>query len=341
MKKVLPFILIISVFLTSCAKENVEYIAYIDGIEVSKEEFLLAQLSAYTAADFIINSNGDIEKYTIEGINAVQWINNETIKNLKVNHYINQEFDNLSLTLSSEDEIAIDEKAQTQWQFYKELCELNNISYQTYYEYVTTSYKQNLILTYMLNEALEKTSLMNEEQDIVDENICKVYIFTIDSLILEKMQDLDRQEDFENILNIAIEKTNSGENFVEVIRQTVTQINEIVSFDYSYNRVDDYITDYVFLHRNDATNEFFDMPVRTAKFTVSENNEYRIIYRAPAYESEDEYDMYHQMIIHNEYFDDFEEDVLKKATQSEIDTHPKLFTVYSPIKVNIRKNAQW
>lgn len=166
--------LLMALTLVSCGGDS-SYIATYKDEKIPAGVYLYqlvnATQSAYAKVE---DSTKDVLKQTVDGENAALWIEKNAQKEMKRYLAVEQKFEELGLTLSSEAESAAVTQANTDWSNYGEWYEKNGISKDSLMKvYRNSAKKQQVFLAYY-DEGGQKAVSDEELKTYFEENYVKV-----------------------------------------------------------------------------------------------------------------------------------------------------------------------
>lgn len=140
----IAFIMIIS--MVGCG--DTSWAVKIDGYEVRAGIYIYFSYDAYMRALEKIKADGvdtedkkAVKKAKVENVPILEWVQNETTKQLSKFVAVEREFEKLQLTLSEEELVEIKQNAANFMDSYGEIFENNGIGEQSIKDVITSSYK--------------------------------------------------------------------------------------------------------------------------------------------------------------------------------------------------------
>lgn len=244
MKKIIAVILVAVLSCTAlvgCSKSYTSVLT-INGEEIAPNIYLLAQLeSYYNALDLVEEGTKDINKGTIEGVPAVQWIYDDAVKALKNYIYTENEFEEKGLSFTQEDLEQIEASAQYMWSYVQDMYKENGVGYETYKSMLMNTYKSDRIFNNTYGVGGEKEPSDDEAKKYLEESYARIKGFFI-----AKLNDAgepvaeDMLKDFGNYAVDALNELNGGADFIETQIKYMTMVGERVESENDFSNAEEY-----------------------------------------------------------------------------------------------------
>ncbi|MDO4567185.1 MAG: hypothetical protein Q4B42_07630 [Oscillospiraceae bacterium] len=179
----------LSLLLAGCAY-NPENVLTIDGEVVPAGRWLYYQMVALSDATAVASdetgetlSETAVLDYTVEGLDAREWIRAETEALCKRHIFIEREFERLGLEFTEEELASFESSALSAWDYYAgDYYEANGIGYESFLAVYTNSMMESEVRSTLFAEDGEMAISAEEKQDYFNENFAYVeYIRLPDS----------------------------------------------------------------------------------------------------------------------------------------------------------------
>ncbi len=225
-KKAAAAVLCGALVLTACSCSNTTGTALtIDGTEVPAGVYICYQMEALSEAQSVLAEEQpdldmyaddfDIKAYTIEGVNAEEWIKNKTVELCRSHVAANKAFDEYGLSLTAEQQTEINQYVTSAWDeenIYAqyiygfdtigEYYESKGVGEKSYKEIQTLYYKQEAVFNHLYGEGGELEVSAEEINAKILNDYALVLSFEVDPAY-------GKAQDYVDMLN-------SGTAFTEV-----------------------------------------------------------------------------------------------------------------------------
>ncbi len=180
---------------------------------------------AYTDAQNELGSTENIWDQTIDDISVEQWIINRAIERTKQYIAVDVMFDELGLTLGTEGQNTIKNKADTYWEQYQTSCEENGISYSSVEKLAESDYKTQKVFEYYYET--DGVEAVNEEtiKEYFYDNYAKVKYISISRYDLETGEEKD-DEAIQDLIDEYVTQLNKGEDIDTLIDSYYAEVYE-------------------------------------------------------------------------------------------------------------------
>ena len=201
---------------TGCG-ESTAWIAKCEDMTLNSGVYIFYQTEAYSEATSKLKKDNEeldisdtklLKTMTVEGTDITQWINSHAEEKIKIFMAVNKKFDELGLSLSAEDESAIDNISESYWQYYAENYEKNGIGKDSFRQIVEFDYKKEAVFLHYYGEGGEKECADPEIGAYLEGNYSRVKTIKFDLTDSEGAALGDDEK-----------KDNSGSDFDELIEE--------------------------------------------------------------------------------------------------------------------------
>lgn len=216
--------LVIMVTATACGSDTKWAVEYND-YEARAGIFLYYQMSSYyDAVNTITEENPDfdttdtkaLKASTVEDTPIVEWIQNDAIEKVKIYLQVIKQFDELELSLTDEEQSAVDGVTDSYWEYYGEYYAKNGIGKESFGDINIYSYKRNYVFDYYYGTGGVEEVDVQELKDYYEDNNARVKYICLNStdsdgnFLSSEMKSM--AEDY-------LERANKGENFDDLIAE--------------------------------------------------------------------------------------------------------------------------
>ena len=213
---------------TGCG-ESTAWIAKCEDMTLNSGVYIFYQTEAYSEATSKLKKDNEeldisdtklLKTMTVEGTDITQWINSHAEEKIKIFMAVNKKFDELGLSLSAEDESAIDNISESYWQYYAENYEKNGIGKDSFRQIVEFDYKKEDVFLHYYGEGGEKECADPEIGAYLEGNYSRVKTIKFDLTDSEgaALGD-DEKKEVKKLAEDYLKKANSGSDFDELIEE--------------------------------------------------------------------------------------------------------------------------
>ncbi|MDD6081959.1 MAG: hypothetical protein PUB89_03805 [Oscillospiraceae bacterium] len=213
---------------TGCG-ESTAWIAKCEDMTLNSGVYIFYQTEAYSEATSKLKKDNEeldisdtklLKTMTVEGTDITQWINSHAEEKIKIFMAVNKKFDELGLSLSAEDESAIDNISESYWQYYAENYEKNGIGKDSFRQIVEFDYKKEAVFLHYYGEGGEKECADPEIGAYLEGNYSRVKTIKFDLTDSEgaALGD-DEKKEVKKLAEDYLKKANSGSDFDELIEE--------------------------------------------------------------------------------------------------------------------------
>lgn len=266
----LTFVMCAMLF-TGCGK-NYEKVVTVDGFDFTPTMYLCAQYQSYNAAWTMVDEDvEDIFGETIEEVSAMEWIHNQTIKNLQTYVWVEKTFEEMGLKLAEEDVEYIEYQVEYYWSYYESYYMDNGIGRDTYQQFVELDYKYDMIFEALYGEGGEKEPSDAECIKYMNDTYVRIKGFELSKLDREGEELIDKDMDkIEGYAKDAVEKLNGGAELNDVCAEIKTLAADWIGDETDYSKGEDHVVDSYVGEESTA----FSEEVSDKAFALKENSEF-------------------------------------------------------------------
>ncbi len=157
--------------LTACYSEENTWAAKAGDNVMPIGGYIYYITSAFTDAVNRVPASDQVLKSQIDGQDAQSWIKDRALRYLGAYYYVQDQFDALGLTMSEEDQQAMDTGFASSWAYYKDVFEGIGISEESFKKaYAEYNVKFRMVLLALYGEGGEKALSESELKDYYLEN---------------------------------------------------------------------------------------------------------------------------------------------------------------------------
>lgn len=214
-------VMLLSLCFTGCG-EDTTYIAEVNGEKIPVGVYIFSMMNSYTAAINSLTQSGvplekaeDVLKQQIEGIDASQWIINETVTLVRQYLTIIQKFDEFGLSLTEEQKAKIETTHAEAWDINAEYFEKNGVSETSVKMVIEASMKLSAMFDYFYAEGGKEAVSKEDILKHFNENYAKVTYFGTYTAEMDDAKKAEVKTAFENYVT----QLNEGGNFAEIVAE--------------------------------------------------------------------------------------------------------------------------
>jgi len=224
--------LVIMATATACGSDTKWAVQY-DGYEARAGIFLFYQMSSYYEAinniteenpEFDTTDTKALKSATVEDTPIVEWIQDDATEKVKIYLEVLNQFDDLGLTLTDEEQKSIDSITETYWEYYSEYYIQNGIGEESFKDINTYSYKRNAVFNYYYGEGGTEEVDEQELKDYYEDNNARVKYICLNATDADG-NFLD--DDMKEMANDFVQRANKGEDFDDLIAEYQTYADEL------------------------------------------------------------------------------------------------------------------
>lgn len=224
--------LVIMATATSCGSDTKWAVQY-DEYEARAGIFLFYQMSAYYEAinniteenpEFDTTDTKALKSATVEDIPIVEWIQDDATEKVKIYLEVLNQFDDLGLSLTDEEQESIDSITETYWEYYSEYYIQNGIGEESFKDINTYSYKRNAVFNYYYGEGGTEEVDEQELKDYYEDNNARVKYICLNATDADG-NFLD--DDMKEMANDFVQRANKGETFDDLIAEYQNYADEL------------------------------------------------------------------------------------------------------------------
>lgn len=154
--------------LSACTLTTPEYVLTVDGEQIPAGVYLMYQLNAYSEAENQLEEDQTVKNGQIDGQDAVDWVHEKTLEDLRRWVWINREFDAQGLTLEGDELKNAQSEAASNYDYYGEWYEDNGIGAESYEKFYMAEVKYQKLYEAWLAEQDEISTA--DAEAYMDEN---------------------------------------------------------------------------------------------------------------------------------------------------------------------------
>jgi len=153
------------VFTATGCGESTSWIAKYNDNSINSGIYIFYQTQAYSEATEMLKKDNEeldisdtklLKTMTVENTDITSWINNKATERLRLFVAVNQKFDELGLSLTSEEKSQVNTMVESYWEYYAQTYEQNGIGKDSFKQLVEYDYKKEQVFLHYYGEGGEK-----------------------------------------------------------------------------------------------------------------------------------------------------------------------------------------
>ena len=326
--------LLCAVLLSGCGEKQFDSVLTIDGEPVDPATYRMYQIQSYFEAAQQVSSLAD----TIDGVNAVEWINRNTQQLLRERRYYDQAFEQSGLSFTSAEQEEIEQTSAESWASAGPVYLRNGVDQQTFFAYQLSAARQNALFDQFCADLTDE-----EIRNYLDEQF--VFIEYVQLPRFDVSGDPLGEDELEELQTLAqntLRKMRSGtESFSAACAEAVSASYALGGFSApDLNDTDSYIFS-SYLSRLAGNENVAGLVEEVGKTAIDSFGSYTdeqfilIFHRLPNWETEDDFEALRPSVLWQMRGADFEAQGAAVWENYTLQTDAEALDWYQPQKLDL------
>ena len=331
----LSSVLLCTALFFGCGKKQFDLVLTLDGEAIAPATYRMYQIQSYFEAAQQVSSLAD----TIDGLNAVEWINRNTLELLRKRRYYDQQFTQQELSFTDAQLEEINQQSTQRWDSAGAVYLRNGVDRQTFFDYQLSAARQNALFDQFCADLTDEEIQNYLDEEFVLIEYTQLPCFDSDGNLLEE----DALEQVQDLAEDALRSMRTGEkSFQDACADAVAQSYEVGGFSSpDLENPDNYIfSSYLSLSpTGDAETDGLVQSIsQTAvgRYGSYEDGQFILLFhRLPNWETEEDFEALRPSVLWQMRGADFEAAGSEVWEQYELQTDEDAVAFYAPQKLDL------